>query len=110
MGQQQVHHLGIYDSKKRSVPQAVAMVGICTSGQQAFGGRDPVCRPVPATARRYHVGQRGHVLRIRFVDVDPGIGRCINQCRRTSGPKHRKQQGRFFLAQTGKPAGGGQDY
>jgi len=42
MGQQQVHHVGIFDSKERSMPRLVAMVGICPSGQQALDGGEPV--------------------------------------------------------------------
>jgi hypothetical protein len=66
MGQQQVHPIWIYDFKKRSMPEAIAMVGICTSGQQAPSGGDPICRlrMFPASGR-CDVRQRG--LTLRFV-------------------------------------------
>ena len=44
-GQQQVHH--IYDSKKRSVPQAIAMVGDLHLWLTGVGRIDPVCLPFP---------------------------------------------------------------
>jgi hypothetical protein len=114
MGQQQVHQVGIYDSKKRGVPQAVAMVGICTSGQQASSGSNPVCLPFPTHIGQCQVRQRAPALqfegneRCRCVDADPGVGYCIDQCWRTSCRGLRKQLSSLLLAQTVKPAVSGQ--
>jgi hypothetical protein len=55
MGQQQVHHVGAEDSMESSVPQAGAVVGIRTSGQQVPGGGDPVGRLHVIASGRHHV-------------------------------------------------------